>query len=224
MGDNMFEVDAIVSQLSLTLVDALIKAAFILVVFLAAWLIDVVIVELIRRLWRYLRIDEMLKKEKLEDALLGISLRDVVEKVVGLYLFILALAVSGNIAGIPVLSEWGLGLLNYFPSLVQGLLIVVVSLFIGDYIGDKIKRGKFAFASFVGAIVQVFIAYIGLTIALPAIFPAINTNILENAFVAIVAGIAFGLSIGIGIGIGLGSKSTIEGIMKKNKKKIEKLF
>jgi len=220
----MFNIDVILSQLSVTLMDALLKAFFILLVFLAMWIVDVIVVALVRNIWKYLGIEKMLKKEKLQDALLGISLRDIIEKIIGLYLFILALAISGDIANIPVLSEWGLGLLNYFPALVQGLLIIVVSLFVGDYIGDRIRQSEFVLSAFVGTLIQIFIVYIGLTIALPAILPAIDTKILENAFVAIIAGVAFGLSIGLGVGIGLGSKPTIEEMIKKNKKKIEKLF
>ncbi len=212
------------SNLYSLLFDISIKAAEVVVILLVAWLIDVIIRGLVKKLYMYLKIDSYLREHKLQDALFNISLLDVINKLVSLYIFVLAFAVIGNVLMLDILSTWSINFLNYLPSLVQGIAIMLIGFYLGDYIGDKIRDQNFILSSVLGAAVQFFVIYTSLVIALPAILPAISTRMLENFFVVVSGALALGLAVGIGLGIGLGLQSTFESLAKKHKKAFEDLL
>lgn len=220
----MLEIEFWRQTLFSLLVSASVKAVLIVAVFLVAWIVLAIVKGLIRKLIEYLELEEKLEEKGLHDALFGFKFVDVVNFLVSLYILLLALAVAGDVAQIPVLVEWSVGLLDYFPRFVQGIVILVLGLYIGDYIGDRIRDTDIVFSGILGGGVQFFIIYNAIVMALPAMFPAISTALLENVFLLVFAAFAFGAALALGLSLGLGAKPVVEEIVKKNKKKLSELF
>ena len=114
--------------------------------------------------------------------------------------------------------------LGYLPSLVQGLIIVLAALMAADYLTDRIKSSKkLPFANSVGILVQLFIAYNALVIALPLLLPSADPSLLVWSFLVLLSAFAIALGFGSAIAIGLGMKDTVADLAKKHKDKFNRL-
>jgi hypothetical protein len=114
---------------------------------------------------------------------------------------------------------------SYLPMLVQGIIIIMIALLAGDYIGDRIKTSKkVPFANSVALAVDLFIAYNAIVIALPLLLPAADPSLLVWSFLVLLSAVAIALGFGSAIALGLGMKDSVADVAKKHKDKINKFF
>ncbi|NUN11194.1 hypothetical protein HUU53_00935 [Candidatus Micrarchaeota archaeon] len=202
----------------------------VLIAFGIGWLVAGWLVDIIKHFMEHVKFEQGLKKRGIHDALLGFTFTDFVTKVVKFTTVVVFLNIGARgamrLAGpefflYPFL-RW---LFEYtFNNLLQGLLILVLALIAGDYITDRIKQSSIPLRKFVAWIIEAFIAYSGIVIALPLIIPRANVSILENTFTILLGGIALAIGLGFAIAIGLGLKDSVARVAKKKEREIDKLF
>ncbi|HIH18379.1 TPA: hypothetical protein HA225_00200 [Candidatus Micrarchaeota archaeon] len=80
------------------------------------------------------------------------------------------------------------------------------------------------FANSVAIVIELFIAYNALVIAMPLLLPAADPSLLIWSFLIMLA--AFGIALGFGaaIAFGLGMKDAVADVAKKHKSKIDSLL
>lgn len=205
-------------------VDGLFTTLKILVVFLIAWIVSKIFRSLIRKISESLMVERRIKKMGLGNALLGFSITGIAELLIVVYIYLFALAIAGNISNISVLEVWGFGALGYIQSAVQGIILLVITLFVADYITNTVKKSDVPFANALALVIEVFIVYNGVVLALPALMPSADTTLLKDGFMILLGAFAVAFAIGAGLALGLGLKDTVSSIAKKKQKKIEKIF
>lgn len=205
-------------------IDWLISASAFAAILIVGYIVAKIVEKLLRGISKTFEIEERIREAGLEDALLGFTLTDIVVILTDIYILLLFTAIASSVVNLSVLESWALSALDYMQSAVQGIALLVIGLFVADYIGDKIKSSHVLGANMLGILVEVFIAYNAIVIALPALMPSVDTDLLKLSFLAIISILALSLSIGLGLAIGLGMKDTVARISKKHEKSLESIF
>ncbi|MCX8174867.1 MAG: hypothetical protein N3E51_01535 [Candidatus Micrarchaeota archaeon] len=172
-----------------------------------------------------LRLEKFLESHGIHDALLGFSVTNVAVLLLKLYVMIVFLGIAADIVMVPMLSMLAAQATGYLPSLVQGVIILMAGLIAGDYVTDRMKKSKgVPFANTLAIIVEIFIAYNALVIALPMLLPASDPSLLVWSFLVVLSALALAVGLGAAIAIGLGMKDVVAELAKKHKSKLDGLF
>jgi hypothetical protein len=125
------------------------------------------------------------------------------------YLFTITSAL--DLLAIPVLSASVKAFLEYLPSLVQGILILVAGFVLADWIGESIEKGSFSTAQsyVIGQLVRIPLYFVSITIAL------VQMKIDVTILYIFAQAIAWSLAIAIGIAFGWYLKDKISPLFDK---------
>ncbi|MCX8195110.1 MAG: hypothetical protein N3G22_03340 [Candidatus Micrarchaeota archaeon] len=188
--------------------------------YVATWIGD-----LARKFLRGIKLEKFLEEHGIHDSFVGFSFSSILVVVLKVYIVLAFLGIAAEVVRLPFLVSLALQASAYFPMLIQGLAILLAALVAGDYITDKIKESrKIPFANTLAILIEVFIAYNALVIAMPLLLPAADPSLLIYSFLIVLG--AFGLALGLGgaIAIGLGLKDVVSEVAKKNKDKFSRLM
>lgn len=191
------------------------------VIIIIGYVVSLILTALVRRISATLEVEERIHTAGLSNALLGFTLTDIIELIVKIYVVLLSLSVASSVIDLTPLEFWAFSAIGYMESAIQGIVVLVVGLFLGDFISDKIKKSTILGANFVGIVVEVFIVFNAVVLALPALMPSLDTELLKTSFVLIIGAFAVALSLGAGLSIGLGMKDVVASLGKKHEKAIE---
>lgn len=193
---------------------------FLAVGYIIAWALG----EVIKAVLKKLKLEEFIKKHELDNALMGLSITQMVTVVVKVYIIFLFLGMAADAINMEFLAKVAGSALEYIPSLVQGLIIITAVLFVGAYISNTIKREKkIGLANQLAIGVQLFIAYIGLLLSMPLLLPGIGDRILvlERILELFITAIVIAIGLGAGLALGLGLKDSVARAASKNEEMME---
>ncbi len=193
---------------------------------------------IIDRVYEALKINQILEKHKLKDALFGISVKSIATLWLVIYLFliilisinsVLSVATKGDLAFPKAFVDLIDNFLGYMSNLGQGLILLVLFAHLADYLSDRIReREDLMFSLYLAAIVQGLLIILGLAISLPSIFPSTNVILIGELVKIILAGIMLAIALAVGIALGLGSHPFVSEYINqhykdlKNKSKTKK--
>lgn len=145
-------------------------------------------------------VEAELEKHKIAHAFGGIELSSILAGIIKWYLVLLFAAQGIAKLGLPRLSMFVDGLLDYIPSAILGVLVLLVALLIAKFVGVRLMARKLAFAEILALGAEAVIIFFGIVLALPK-FGVVNVGILEDSFKILAAGLSLGLAIAIGLGL-----------------------
>ena len=196
---------------------------FIVIMFVGVFVADI-LGKALRLFLKKVKLEKFLESHEVDDAFVGFTFSDIVVALLKLYVAVAFLAIAADVVKVPVLTYIATQAVGYLPSLVQGLIVLLAGLIAGDYITDRMKKSKrIPFANSLGILVELFIAYNALVIAMPMLLPAADPSLLVWSFLVVLAALAFALGLGFAIAIGFGLKDTVADVAKRNRDKFTKL-
>jgi len=227
-----YEIEVMVNNLQFSaqsLLGNILQGIVAVCIFVVIMLIGLYVAKLFGKAFKMLmqkvKVEKELEAHGIHDALLGFTFTGVAETLVKLYVVVLFLGIAAGIVQVPMIVMFAAQAANYLPSLVQGLIILIVGLWAGDYLTDRIKEHKnMPFANTVGNVIELFIAYNALVIAMPMLLPAADPSLLAWSFLVLLSAFALALGLGGAIAIGLGTKDAVADVVKKHKNKINNLL
>ncbi|MEM4554471.1 MAG: hypothetical protein QXT25_01310 [Candidatus Anstonellaceae archaeon] len=202
-------------------------AAFaILVVILAiGWGVAYLLGNALKEFFVRIRLEKFLESHGVHDAFLGFTFSGIAVTLLKLYIMVAFLGIAADVVKIGLISTIALQAIGYLPMLLQGVIILMAALMAGDYITDKMKESKkIPFANSLAILVEIFIAYNALVIALPLLLPAADPSLLIWSFLVLLSAFAVAVGLGFAIAIGLGLKDVVAEVAKKHKDKINRLL
>jgi len=130
------------------------------------------------------------------------------------YLFVLiALVISLTLVNANQMANWAASGAGYFPSLVGGILILLVGFTVAGYVSRSIKDnevlGGNAFTPLAALTGRGVVYFVSVTLALDAF--GYSTAILNTMAQAVAIGLGLGIALAIGISVGLGSQDYVAG-------------
>jgi len=143
------------------------------------------------------------KDERSVDALLR-TLVKYLFYLVGVIIFL-------SLVGFGRLTAYGNIVVRYFPSVIGGVLIVLVGVVIAGYVGRSIKTSPVVGGSDIAAlgaeVAKGVIYFVSITLGLDAF--GYSTTILNTLAQAVAIGLGLGIAAAIGIAVGLGSQDYV---------------
>ncbi len=197
---------------------------FVAIMFAGLWVAQMLGLVL-KRFLQQAGVEKFLQGHGVHDAFVGFTFSNIMVALLKLYVVVAFLGIAADVIRVPMITFFAAQAVGYLPSLLQGLVILIAGLVAGDYITDRIKEHKkMPFANSVAIVIELFIAYNALVIALPLLLPAADPSLLIWSFLIVLA--AFGLALGLGsaIAIGLGLKDVVADVAKKHKSKLDSLL
>jgi hypothetical protein len=188
-----------------------------------AWLVTKLLLKVLHAFLESVHLEQKLKEKGVDDALLGFSVTKVLSLFVKLLTYAVFLGMAADVVNLGFLKQLINWFVGYVPLVVQGATILVLAMLGGDYITDKVKGSKLPFSKLIGVLLEVFIVYSALVIALPLLLPNAEVDILRSTFLLVVGAFAVAFGAGLAIAIGLGMKDTVASIAKNRQRTIEKL-
>jgi len=146
-----------------------------------------------------------------------VSLSDIFSVIIRwwIYLTFITAALSEDILGIRVLSNWMASINEFIPSVIGAAIIIVVGYVLGEYIKDQIKKTETIYANIVGKITFFFIVYVAVAVALPVL--GVSAGLVNSILLVIIGSIGLGIAIALGLGL----KGPVEVIARKYLQKMK---
>lgn len=205
-------------------VDGLAALLVVIIFLIIGWLVSRVLVAILKRLMHEFKIEAIMKKHGLDDALGGFTLTEIFSIFLELATLAVFLGIAADVVHLSFLTNLVNWFIAYVPMFLQGVSIIVLALLFADYVTDKIKSHKMVpFANGLCAFFQFFVAYVALVMALPLILPGADVEILRFAFYIILGAVGIAIGLGTAIALGLGAKDTVGKMLEKKKAELERL-
>ncbi len=167
-------------------------------------------------------LSKVLDKAGLDDALLKTVIGKAMERsgmkivrffdlIVRWFVYLIAILAAVNILNITVLSNFMSTLVQYLPSFIAGIFIIILGFIAADFVGDALKavgeEAELEFSSIVADGIKIFLYFVIIVVGLSVM--KIDVQILYIFANAAAWGIAFGIGAAIAIAFGLGYKDYI---------------
>lgn len=185
-----------------------------LIILFIGWIVGRLVARIIRRLADAVGLDRRLLQTPIGEMVGGgeDALSRALGKIGAYYIYFIALLAAANVLNIPLLSQFINGAAAYLPSLIAGVLIIIIGFVVADFVGDVIERSAAPTAgagtgSLLASGVQVFLYILVIIIGLDTM--QVNVEILYIFASAFAGALGLAVAIGVGIAIGLGGKDYV---------------
>ena len=101
--------------------------------------------------------------------------------------------------GIIALAMFVNEIIYFIPKAVGAAVIIIVGYILGTFLENEIKKNGDRYGSIVGKIVNFFVLYVSVALALP--FLGVNAELVNNILLIIIGSIGLGVAIAIGLGL-----------------------
>ncbi len=181
--------------------------------------------KLIERVLREkLKLDEVMKRHGLGDALGPTSLSYVIGAIMMWLVFLIFITEGLAFLDLDKTSDALVGLVSYIPQVIYAIIIVIIGLIAADWIADRLLKGPSKSQQVIAMIVKPIVIFFAIIIAGEQLGFQLDflVDTLKWSLIGIVWGIALAIGLGVGLGYGLDKKTVpkmLEKFMKKNVKK-----
>ena len=191
-----------------------------IVILLVGWLVSVIFAKITGGLLRRIRLEEIMKKYRIEDALGSVKISTVIEKIVKYYVIIIFLQAAVEVLGIVSINEFLRGVLFFAPVAIGAFGIFALSAVVGEFIKERIiefqPKSKMVLLSGRGA--KALIVFLGIMVGLQTI--GFNTAIVNQAFISILQSFGFAVALAFGLAFGFGGQDDAKDLIRKLRKKV----
>ena len=184
-----------------------------IIILIIGWAVGRGLGAVISRLLDKAGVDDALRKTSVGKAIekAGITLPRFFDILVRIFIYLVAVFAAANVLQIDVLTYYMKMIVEYLPSLIAGIVILIFGLMIADFIGDAItavgREAKIEYASLASMAVRGVLYLVVIIIGLSTM--KIDVSILNMVVTALSWGVAGAIAIGGGLAIGLGLKDYV---------------
>jgi len=184
-----------------------------IIILIIGWAVGRGLGAVISRLLDKAGVDDALRKTSVGKAIekAGITLPRFFDILVRIFIYLVAVFAAVNVLQIDVLTYYMKMIVEYLPSLIAGIVILIFGLMIADFIGDAItavgREAKIEYASLASMAVRGVLYLVVIIIGLSTM--KIDVSILNMVVTALSWGVAGAIAIGGGLAIGLGLKDYV---------------
>jgi hypothetical protein len=135
----------------------------------------------------------------------GITYVGFFDLIVRWFIYLVAILAAVDILKIPVLSAFMNTVVQYLPSFIAGVLILIFGFIIADFIGDA--EGKVEYSGLISSGLKLFLYFVVIIIGLSVM--KVDVSILRIFASALAWGLALGIGAAVGIAFGLGFEDVV---------------
>jgi len=202
-----------------SLIGLLPKIAGALITLILGWIIGKLTFIVIKKFVSKIGVDNTFKDSVLGKALarFGMNISSFVASSIKWFIYALAIMTAIDLLGIPVLARFAQIAIEYLPSFIGGVLILVIGMLLSEIfaqiLDESLASLKVPYIKLASLFSRVLLYSIVLVTAL--LVMKIDVTILYSMLNALFWGIALGIGAAIGIAFGLGLKEEVARTAKK---------
>lgn len=194
-----------------------------LLVLIVGWLVAVSVAQIVTRIVSVLKIDHAIEKTGLKLVLERAGLRldsaAFVGWMVKWFLILAVFLITVDILGLTAVAKYLDGILNYIPKLIVAVLILLVSVLLGDLIDRvvvaSVKAAELHSAEFLGKVARWSIYVVAILAAL------IQLGIARELLLTFFTGLVAMFAIAGGLAFGFGGQDLARDFLAKLKRDVE---
>ncbi len=179
----------------------------------AGWIIGRVAALILKRIVGRVGLESAFRRTSVGRAILrsGYTPSDFSAAIAKGVVYLFAVLAALNALSIPTLTTAVQTFLEYLPSFVEGVLILVAGLVFADWVGESIEKGSFSVIqpTLLGGLIRVLLYFVTVTIALT------HMQIDVTVLYIFAQALAWGLALALGIMIGWHLKNKIGPLLEK---------
>jgi len=189
------------------------RIAGALIVLLVGWVAGRLIGKGLSRVFDKAGVDDAIRRTAIGKALerTKITIVGFFDLIVRWFIYLIAILAAVDILKISVLSAFMSRVVEYLPSFIGGIFILLVGFIVVDFVADALrgvaKEGQLEYAGLFAGFLRVLLYFVVLVIGLSTM--KIDASILNVFANAMAWGIAAGIAVGLGIALGWGFKDAI---------------
>ena len=218
---NQQGIDKVVNSTMETLLNFIPGAIAAIVIFIIGWLISVLVSRILKKFLEIINVERFLERHRLSGALGNVKLTDMLVGIVKYYLIIIFLQAAISFLNLATITSFMDSVIQYLPTLIGAILTIIASMFIGEYLKEKIMdvSETSAIIHFAGRGTKALVIYIGINMGLST--AGFDTTIITTSFVTILQAIVYGIALGVGIAFGLGGQEDAKEMIRKVREGLE---
>lgn len=179
-----------------------IELFIMIIILISGWIVGRIVAFFANKIIDKFGWDSMLRKTSLGRAILrsGYTAGSFVASLIKWIIYLVALLIALTIPNIPMLRSGAESVINYLPSFIKGLLILIIGIILIDWFADSIKKGQVSedpIIIFTSEVIRIFLYLIVIAMALS------NMGIDVTAIYIIIEPVAWAIAIAIGIAAGI---------------------
>lgn len=152
-----------------------------------------------------IRLDDLAQKAHISEFLQKGEIRNTLSELLGMFLYWLillaALLASLNALGLTVAAELLERVIAYIPSVLAGVLVLILGLFLSALVGGIVQTGAanvgIAQAKGLGQVTRMVVIIFATVIALEKFFSSV---IIQTTFTIVIGAVAIGAALAFGLG------------------------
>lgn len=193
-----------------------------LVIFIAGWIVAVILEKVVEQVAKAIKLDTLLENAGIGKFVkragyklnIGVFLGEIVKW----FVIVVALVSAFDVLGLDQVNDFLNNVVNYIPQLFAAVLILVVAVIVGDFMGKFVtssaKAADVASASFLGSVTR-------WAIWVSAILAALLQLGVGVVFIgSLVDGVIIALALAFGLSYGLGGQDAAKASIDKFKKNV----
>ena len=184
-----------------------------IIILIIGWAVGRLLGAAISRLLDKAGVDDALRKTSVGKAIerAGVPTPRFFDILVRVFIYLIAVFAAVNVLQIDVLTYYMKMVVEYLPSLIAGIVILIFGLMIADFIGDAItavgREAKIEYASLASIAVRGALYLVVIIIGLSTM--KIDVSILNVVVTAISWGVAGAIALGGGLALGFGLRDYV---------------
>jgi len=187
-----------------------------MILLIVGWIFAGLVYKIVREIVENIGMEKELKKHNLEDALGGIGIPHLVATLAKIYVFLVFVWQGVEQLGLKIFTGVMNSLMGYIPDAMLGLMVLIITLVVADFVGDRVKKREVRLAPVMALVAEAVIIIIGITLALPK-FGFEDIDIIKYSFLILVLCMGIGLAIAMGFGL----RDSFAKVGKKYEKELE---
>ncbi|OHA48384.1 MAG: hypothetical protein A2991_02155 [Candidatus Terrybacteria bacterium RIFCSPLOWO2_01_FULL_58_14] len=195
---------------------------FALVILLLGWIIALALEQVIARLLKALKLNELLERsgalEAFKRAHIGIDASKFIAALVRWFVFLVFLIAVADVLQLAAFNAFLRQVLLYIPNIIAAALILLVAAIAADLldrlVSGAVRAGGFAYGSLVGSLARWSVFVFGIIAALQQL--GIATALLQTLVTGLVAMIA----IAGGLAFGMGGKDLASDVLEQFRRRL----
>ena len=213
------------------LVAATPKIITAVIILIIGWAVGRGLGAIISRILDKAGVDDALRKTSIGRAIekSGITIPRFFDALIRIFIYLIAVFAAVNVLEIEFLTRYMQMVVEYLPSFIAGVFILIFGLMVSDFVGDAIRaigrEAKIEYAGIASLLVRGVMYLVVIIIGLSTM--RIDVSILYTIITALSWGLAGAVAIGGGIAIGFGLRDLVakraEDWMEKARKSAEEL-
>ncbi|NIN52887.1 MAG: hypothetical protein GTN80_07355 [Nitrososphaeria archaeon] len=186
---------------------------YVIIVLLIGWIAGRALGKGISKVLDKAGVDDALKKTAIGKALerSGVTTVGFFDLIIRWFVYLIAILAAVNILNITILSNFMTSVVSYLPSLLAGVLIILIGFIVIDFIGDSLiavgREAKIEYMNLFADVFKLFLYFVIIIMGLEMM--KIDTSIVYVFSNALAWGAAAGVAVGLGIAFGWGFKDVL---------------